>query len=172
MVKHLHSYQRVIGISFFLMLLLNLITCLLFDKLVETTHRDEFRAFIRSNSNLPIVKIIQPFSTAIDDEFEFEGTYFDVVRYEIANNQVTYYCVADHKEGQLWQLFETNESSDFASHGKQTLHLFFGSFYLIQPFFRTLPRPQKTMLVVINNFFYLDFASNFCLSLHTPPPQQ
>lgn len=172
MVNHLHLYQRVIGISFFLMLLLNLITCLLFDKLVEVTHRDEFRAFIRSNTNLPIVKIIQPFSTEIDDEFEFEGTYFDVVRYEIANNQVTYYCVADHKEGQLWQLFETNESSDFASHGKQTLHLFFISTYLIQPLFGTLPRPANATLLAINNFHYLEFASNFCLILHSPPPKQ
>lgn len=173
MVKKLHSYQRVIGISLFLLMLLNLVTCLLFDKLVEITHRDEFRAFIRGNSsNLPIVKIIQPFSSVIDEEFEFEGTYFDVVRYELTAHQVTYYCVADHKEGHLWKLFETNEASDFASHGKQTLHLFFSSFYLTQSTSNTLALIVKYLAFPENNFSYLSHRYTFSLSMPTPPPKQ
>jgi len=104
-----------------------------------------------------------------EDEFEFEGSMYDLLNSRSDANSITFYCLRDDKENELLKSFSDMQEQQDSNKGKS------GSFFQFLASLYIIPQQTEVVPIHITNLVYYRNYNSFLLhrssEIITPPPQ-
>ncbi len=175
------NLKKILSILFLFIFIYNLLGYYGFFIIVQYQVRYEVKQKIKQS--VPDEELIL-ISVSINDnktltwikaskEFRYNGEMYDVVKQEIKNKQILYYCIPDFKESKLFENLDEyiqKYVADNPKQNKETQNILkkLTNIYFFQAFFINSPLEFPYNLTYKK---YLNTYKSICLEILNPPPE-